>query len=116
MKQGSSITFMPNSVYLVKGEKCNGRKLLKMCLIVLLLVNADRREKIEPLVIRKSKNLHCFKHIKSFNTKYFHNKKSWMTGSFLKITCMILTELWFKKEKFFYSSSSPPHILLLRQI
>ena len=52
-----------------------------MCLTVLLLVNADSRKKIEPLVIGQSKNLCCFKHIKSFNTKYAHNKKSQLAGS-----------------------------------
>ena len=63
-KQGSSITFMLNSSYLVKGEKCNARKLSKMRLTVVLYANADGREKIEPLVIRKSKNFCCFKHVK----------------------------------------------------
>ena len=80
-KQGSSITFMPkNSGNLVKGENCNGGKLSKMRLTV-LYSNAVSSEKTEPLVIGKSKNPRCFKHIKSFNTKYAHNKKSWMTGN-----------------------------------
>ena len=80
-KQGSTITFMPkNSGNLVK-ENCNGGKLSKMGLTVLLLANAVTSEKIEPLVVGKSKNPRCFKHIKSFNTKYTYNKKSWMTGT-----------------------------------
>ena len=40
--------------------------------------SADSSEKIEPLVIGKSKNSLCFKHIQSFNTKYAFNKKSIM--------------------------------------
>ena len=67
------------SDHLVKKEKYNGRKLSKMHLTkfvkkILLCANADGSEKKDPLVIGKSKNPHCFKHNKSFNTKYSHNK------------------------------------------
>ena len=75
------MTFMPNNGYVVKGEKCNDGKFSKMRLTFLLRTNGDGSEKIEPLVIGKFKNPRCFKHIKNFNTKYVHNKKSWMTGS-----------------------------------
>ena len=66
---------MLNRGYLVKVEKCNGRKLSKMRLTVVLLANADVSKEIEPLAIGKSTNPRCFKHIKSFKTKYARKKK-----------------------------------------
>ena len=38
-------------------------------------------KKMKTLAIGKYKISRCFQHIKSFNSKYTHNKKSWMTGS-----------------------------------
>ena len=66
-----SITFIKNSSYLVKGEKCNADNSQKC---VLLRAYADGSEKIESPVIGKSKNPRCIKHIKSFNTEYARNK------------------------------------------
>ena len=50
MEQGCSITFIPKNGFLVKDKKCNGEKLSKMHLTILLSANADGREKIEPLL------------------------------------------------------------------
>ena len=89
-----------------------------MHLTVLICVNADSSKKIEPFVIGKSKIPPSFKHIKSFSTKFAHNKKSWMTGSLFEnyLYNFDRTMKPQKKEKFFYSSNSAFHILLLRQI
>ena len=40
----------------------------------------DSSEKLKLLVIGKSKNPRCFKHVKSLPVQYEANKKAWMTG------------------------------------
>ena len=80
-KNGFFYNLLQNSGHIVKGWKCHGKRLSNMRLTVLLCSNDDDSKKIGPLVIGKSKNPLCFKHIQSFPTKYTHFKTSWMTGS-----------------------------------
>jgi len=49
----------------------------------------DGSEKLEPLVIGKSKNPCCFKNVKRLPIIYEANKNAWMTSDIWK--------LWLKK-------------------
>jgi hypothetical protein len=44
---------LPNKTLCIKGKKCHGEKQSKLRLTVLLFVNSDGTEKLQPLVIGK---------------------------------------------------------------
>lgn len=63
-------------MFIVKGESCNGRKMSKRCLIVLLDCNSDGSKKLIPLVIDLvDKRPRYLKNIKNFPTCYKANRK-----------------------------------------
>ena len=64
-----------------KGDECEGGKLSKDRLTVLLCGSASG-EKLMPLVIGRSTNPRCFKsgHMTSLRVTYESNNKAWVTG------------------------------------
>ena len=72
---------LPDSTMTFKGEKCQGGKLSKERLTVLLATNASGTEKLRPLVIGKSRKPRCFAGCKSFPVDYTSNKKAWMNSN-----------------------------------
>src|SRR3989440_1894227 len=74
----------PNQTLATKLVK--GKKKDKERITVLLCTNATGTDKLKPLVIGKSANPRCFKHIRKENldAKYEANKKAWMTGDIFK--------------------------------
>ena len=71
---------MPEKTLRVKGEKCMCRKLSKERVTVLVGANMSGSEKRKLLIIGKSKNPRCFKHVKNLPVEYDVNKKAWMSS------------------------------------
>lgn len=70
---------LPDKTLSFKGEKCTSGKGSKQRLTLLLGANMSGSEKLKPLVIGKSKNPRCFKHVKSLPVDYESNSSAWMT-------------------------------------
>ena len=72
---------LPVRSLVVKGDECEGGKLSKDRLTVLLCASATV-EKRMPLVIGRSANPRCFKsgHMTSLRVTYESNNKAWVTG------------------------------------
>lgn len=51
--------------------------------MVLLDYSAVGNDKLFPLVIGESENLHCFKYIRKLSTKYVAKIKAWITQAIL---------------------------------
>lgn len=71
---------LPSKTLAFKNDKCFGGKNSKDRITLMVASNMTGSEKIKLLVIGKSKNPRCFKGVKSLETGYDFNKKSWMTG------------------------------------
>lgn len=72
---------MPDRTLAFKGESCHGGKKSKERLTALLCCNADGSDKLNPLIIGKSKNPRCFKNVKKLPCDYTSNKTAWMTSN-----------------------------------
>lgn len=77
---GVFYNLMPDKTLKFKGEKCIGGKLSKERVTVLIGANMTGTEKRKLLVIGKSKQPRCFKHVKTLPVKYEGNKRAWMTS------------------------------------
>ncbi|XP_050303768.1 tigger transposable element-derived protein 4-like [Anthonomus grandis grandis] len=76
----------PDKTLRFKGETCTGGKLSKERITVLVATNMTGSDKPKLIVIGKSRNPRCFKHIKTLPVVYKSNKKTWMTsGLFVSI-------------------------------
>ena len=71
---------LPDKTLEFKNVDCHGGKLSKDRLTALVCSNMSGTDKLPLLVIGKSKNPRCFKHVKSLPTEYLANKKAWMTS------------------------------------
>lgn len=71
---------LPNKTLTFKDDKCFGGKHSKERITVVVCANMSGKEKNKLLVIGKSKQPRCFKGVKSLETDYEYNKKSWMTS------------------------------------
>ncbi|GBN46426.1 Tigger transposable element-derived protein 4 [Araneus ventricosus] len=80
---------LPQKTLTFKKEKCFGGKQSKARLIVMLGANLTGHQKLEPLVIGRSKNLKCFKGANSLEVDYYFNNKSWMISE--------ICEKWVQK-------------------
>jgi hypothetical protein len=72
---------LPNKTLTFKGQNCYGGKNSKERITVMVGGNMSGTEKLQLLVIGKSKNPRCFKGISSLEVEYEYNKKAWMTGA-----------------------------------
>jgi hypothetical protein len=70
----------PDKTLKFKGEECKGGKLSKDRITVLLCANLSGNEKRKLLIIGKSQNPRCFKHIPRLPVKYKANRRAWMTS------------------------------------
>lgn len=70
----------PDRTLRFKGEKCEGGKLSKERITVLIVANLLGTEKRKLLVIGKSRNPRCFKNVMQLPVNYTSNKKAWMTS------------------------------------
>lgn len=70
----------PDKTLKFKNEKCVGGKMSKERITVLVAANMSGTVKRKLLVIGKSKNPRCFKHIKRLPVTYKANKSAWMTS------------------------------------
>lgn len=62
------------------GNECHDGKKSKERLTIGLGVNCTGTDKLQPIVIGKSKNPRCFKNVKSLPVMYESNRTAWMTG------------------------------------
>ena len=79
----------PDKSLTFKGEVCNGGKLSKLRVTLLIGANMDGSEKLPLLMIGKSANPRCFKNVKKKPVEYESNSKAWMTK--------IIFEKWLTK-------------------
>ena len=75
---------IPNGTLSFKGLEAPGSKTAKDRMTLLLACNMDGSEKINPLVIGKSKNPRCFKNVKNLPVEYDAKKNAWMTADIWK--------------------------------
>ena len=68
---------LPNKTYRIRGEKFSGGKKSKERITVLLGGNMDGSEKLELVVIVKSRNPRCFKNIKK-SSNYLSQQQHFM--------------------------------------
>ena len=93
----------------MKGEKCIGGKLSKERVTVIVGANMSESEKRKLLVIGKSKNPQCFKHVKNLPVKYDANKKAWMMSEiFTRVIRDRDSELRIKNKKIVVSIDNCP--------
>lgn len=70
-KTGLLYDLLHNKILWYKNEKCFGaKKKRKMRLIICLMVNADRIDKLLSFFTERAVNPRCFKIVKNFSTKY----------------------------------------------
>jgi len=72
---------MPDKTLEFKATPCHGGKVNKERLTALVCANMSGSEKLPLLVLGRSKNPRCFKHVKTLPVGYRANKKAWMTSS-----------------------------------
>ncbi|XP_033229131.1 tigger transposable element-derived protein 4-like [Belonocnema kinseyi] len=72
---------LPDKTLIFKGDTCHGGEKSVDHVTVIVCANMSGKEKLELLVIGKSKNLRCFKGVKSLPVLYKSNKKTRMTSS-----------------------------------
>ncbi|XP_030069561.1 tigger transposable element-derived protein 4-like [Microcaecilia unicolor] len=75
---------IPDGTLAFKQATPTGSKASKERLTILLCCNMDGGEKLEPLVIGKSKQPRCFKNVKRLPVSYRANANSWMTWDLWK--------------------------------
>lgn len=88
----------PDKSLAFKGQICNGGKLSKVRVTLLIGANMDGSEKLPLLMIGKSANPRCFKNIKNKPVQYESNAKAWMTTSIFEKVLSNL-DLKFRKQK-----------------
>jgi hypothetical protein len=92
----------PDQTLKFKGEECKGGKLSKDRITVLLCANLSGNEKRKLLIIGKSQNPRCFKHIPRLPVKYKANRRAWMTSDIFTAELREWDqELHRKKERFY---------------
>ena len=74
----------PDGTLSFKSVEAPGSKVAKDRMTLLLTGNMDGSEKMDPLVIGKSKNPRCFKNVKTLPVQYNANKNAWMIGDIWK--------------------------------
>lgn len=70
----------PDRTLKFRGEKCQGGKMSKERITVLVTANMTGTVKKKLLVIGKSKKPRCFKNINRLPVIYRHNKRAWMVS------------------------------------
>ena len=80
---------LPNKYFLLESEKWSGGKHSKIRITGLTAANAAD-EKLPLFVIRKAKDLRCFKYIQTLPCRYWSQNKSWMDS--------VLIENWVREE------------------
>lgn len=96
---GLFFKLLPDKSLVLPKETCHGGKLSKERLTVLVGANADGSEKLDLLVIGKSKKPRCFKNIKTFPCEYSNSKKAWMTGERFEKWLKDLDKKFIKKKR-----------------
>ena len=68
-----------------EAKNCAGGKKSKHRITIAFIVNAAGGSESKPIVIAKSRNPRCFKHVdkSKLPVQYYHQPKSWMTGEIL---------------------------------
>jgi hypothetical protein len=79
-ESGLFFKLIPNKTLAFKGNNCHNGKQSKERLNVLFGTNWSGTEKLDLLVIGKSKKPRCFKNVKSLPVDYAANKTAWMTS------------------------------------
>ena len=89
---------LPDRTLEFKQTKCHGTKLNKERLTALVCANMTGTEKMPLLVLGRSKNPRCFKHVKSLPVTYRANKKAWMTGALFTEWMKTVDDLYTQKK------------------
>lgn len=78
-------TFLLHAGLGQKAKNCAGGKKSKHRITTTFIVNAAGGSESKPIVIAKSRNPRCFKHVdkSKLPVQYYHQPKSWMTGEIL---------------------------------
>jgi hypothetical protein len=69
---------LPDKTYTFKGASCQGIKVNKERITVLVCANLDGTEKLPLLVTGKSKQPRCFRNTKLLPCTCRHNRTAWM--------------------------------------
>lgn len=72
---------LPNKTIKFKGERCEGGKISKQRMTVLLCANMAGTEKRKLVVVGRFQKPRCFKGLTKMPVKYHSNTKSWMTAA-----------------------------------
>ena len=94
---------IPDGTLSFKGIEAAGSKVAKNKMTLLMACNMDGSEKLDPLVIGKSKNPHCFKNVKKLPVSYQSNKNAWMTAEIWTVAETHRQQDAFKEEKHRYA-------------
>lgn len=77
---GLFFELLPDKTVTTKYDRCKFHNNSKNRITVMFAVNFSGCDKLQPLVIGKSKNPRCFKNVKSLPVIYESNKSAWMTS------------------------------------
>ena len=91
---------LPDKGLAQKGKACKGGKKCKQRVTVAFFVNAAGGKEGKPIVIWKSDNPRCFKHVDKSHlpVDYYSQPKSWMTGDIMhKILQKVNRQLKFER-------------------
>ena len=80
---GLFFKLLPDKSIVNKKEPYHERKQSKERLTVLTCANATGTDKLRLMVIGKSRNPRCIKHVKHFPVYYVSQSRTWMTGDIL---------------------------------
>jgi hypothetical protein len=81
---------LPDKTLTLKNQKCNGGKLSKHRITVLVGANMDGSEKLPLLVIGKYANPRCMKGVRSLPLSYTSNSRAWMTMYIFEVSTVSL--------------------------
>ncbi|XP_052217900.1 tigger transposable element-derived protein 4-like [Dreissena polymorpha] len=90
---------LPEKTLEFKRTSCHGPKVNKVRLTALVCANMSGTYKMPLLVLGRSQNPRCFKHVKSLPVQYKANKKAWMTSEIFKEWVRKVDGLYRKKNR-----------------
>lgn len=89
----------PDKTLTFKGERCSGGKHSKERVTLLIGANMDGTEKLPLLMVGKSKNPRCLKHVKTMPIDYKGNKKAWMTSEIFEEWLLKVDKIFCKQNR-----------------
>jgi len=105
----------PSKSYNLKGKTFKSGNSSKIRISVLICANMDGSEKLNPLVIGRSKNPRAFRGKKSLPVKYRFNSTSWMTGDIFEEFAQTLNKNMVKNSRkvLLFVDNCPSHQMII---